>query len=77
MVMEKKFGRGTEAEVFTSQTSATSDLFVVWLLSGLSLTALKENFVHCEIVLVAAYSLKFWGALLKVFSPSEYVVRMQ
>ena len=76
--MEKEFWRRTEAEDFTSQTSVSSDLFVIWLLSGLSLTdCIKENFVYYEFVLVAAYVLKFRDALIKVFTPSEYVIRMQ
>lgn len=76
--MEKEFWRGTEAEDFASQTSATSDLFVIWSVSGLSLTdCIKEDFVRYEFVLVTAFVLKFRDALVKVFTPSVYVIRMQ
>lgn len=72
--MEKEFWRWTEAEDFTGQTSITSGLFVIWLLGGLSLTnCVKEDFVHYEFVLVA-YVLKFRDALVKVFTPSEYII---
>lgn len=64
--MEKELWRWTEAENFTHQTSVTSDLSVICLLSGLSLTdCIKENFLHYEFVLVAAYMLKLREALVK------------
>lgn len=64
--MEKELQRWTEAEDFTCQTSVTSDLSVIYLLSLLSLTdCIKENFLHYEFVLVAAYMLKFREALVK------------
>ena len=76
--MEKEFWRRTEAEDFTSQSSATSDLFIIRLLSGLSLTdCMKENFARYEFVLVAAYVLKFRDALVKVFTLSERVIGKQ
>lgn len=73
--MEKAFWRGTEAEDFTSQTSVTSDLSVVWLLSGLALTdCIKENSVHCEFVFVNAHVLKSgvpWPRFLPLQSTSS------